>query len=183
MELDAGTVSASQRLRPMTEADLQQVLSWRNHPDIRRYMYTSHEIKSDEHRQWFAKATKNPAVHLLIFEQNNIAQGFVNLTNGRCAEVADWGFYIAPEGPKGIGRALGNCALTYAFEELNLHKVCGQALSFNQRSITFHEKLGFQREGLLRDQHCADGVFYDVLYFGLLASEWQLNIREKMSND
>lgn len=40
-------------LRPMTEADLAQVLAWRNHPDIRANMYTQHEITMAEHRAWW----------------------------------------------------------------------------------------------------------------------------------
>lgn len=173
----------SQRLRPMTEADLDRVLEWRNHPDIRRYMYSSCKISFEEHRQWFARAQVNPAMNLLIFEQDEVASGFVNLTTGRSATVADWGFYISPNGPRGAGRALGSYALAYAFKELSLHKVCGQALSFNERSIAFHQKLGFQQEGQLREHHFVSGVYHDVFCFGLLASEWQLNMREKNSND
>jgi RimJ/RimL family protein N-acetyltransferase len=81
-------------LRPMTESDLEQVLQWRNHPEVRRYMYTTHEIRLEEHRKWFMNATTNPAIELLIYEQGGKAQGFVNITRTRCPEVADWGFYL-----------------------------------------------------------------------------------------
>jgi UDP-4-amino-4,6-dideoxy-N-acetyl-beta-L-altrosamine N-acetyltransferase len=173
----------SEFLRPMIEDDLESVLSWRNHPDIRDYMYATHEITSKEHRKWFKGATQNSAIRLLIFEQDNIARGFLNLTIGRCPSVADWGFYVAPDSPKGTGRALGGCALCYVFQKLQLHKLCGEALSFNKRSIIFHEALGFRREGLLRDQHCAKGIFHDVVRFGLLASEWELSLEEQKRNE
>ncbi|WP_230714510.1 GNAT family N-acetyltransferase [Marinobacter shengliensis] len=52
-------------LRPMTESDLEQVLQWRNHPEVRRYMYTTHEIRLEEHSKWFMNATTNPAIELL----------------------------------------------------------------------------------------------------------------------
>ena len=113
------------KLRVMTEADLEQVLLWRNHPEVRRYMYTSHEISMDEHRNWFIGASLDQALHLLIYEQEDKPLGFVNFTRTRCREIADWGFYLAPEAPKGSGRKLGNSALNYAFFELALHKVCG----------------------------------------------------------
>lgn len=160
-------------LRPMTEADLEQVLYWRNHPEVRRFMYTTHEIAPEEHSKWFSGAKCNPAVDLMIYELQGQARGFVNITRTRCPEVADWGFYLAPDAPKGTGRSLGKQALTYVFEELGLHKLCGQALGFNERSIAFHKALGFIEEGRLRDQYFDGHEFHDVVCFGLLKHEWQ----------
>lgn len=165
-------------LRPMTEADLEQVLDWRNHPDVRRYMYTAHEISPEEHRNWFSKVSVNPAVTLLIYEHLDQACGYVNITRGQCPKVADWGFYLAPVAPRGTGRSLGKQALIYAFAELNLHKICGQALGFNERSIAFHKALGFTEEGRLRDQHFDGTIFHDVVCFGLLVNEWRTNVKE-----
>lgn len=162
------------KLRVMTEADLEKVLQWRNHQDVRRYMYTTHEISLDEHRKWFAGASKNSAIKLLIYEQGEKAQGFVNITRTRSPEVADWGFYLAPSAPKGSGRELGKQALTYAFSDMGLHKVCGQALGFNERSIAFHKNMGFIEEGRLREQHFDGNQFHDVVCFGLLRHEWQV---------
>lgn len=165
------------RLRPMSEADLEQVLGWRNHPEVRRYMYTAHKITLDEHRKWFSGASRNPEVHLMIYEHMGLSSGFVNITQTRCPEVADWGFYLAPDAPKGTGRSLGVQALAYVFEELGLHKVCGQALGFNERSIAFHRALGFCEEGRLRDQHFDGDMFHDVVCFGLLEHEWQTKVK------
>jgi len=162
----------------MTETDLEQVLAWRNHLEVRRYMYTTHEIRLEEHRKWFVNASTNPAVELLIYEKDGEAQGFVNITRTRCPEVADWGFYLSPSVPKGSGRELGKQALNYAFAQLCLHKVCGQALGFNERSISFHKRLGFIEEGRLRDQHFDGSQFHDVVCFGLLNSEWKAQAKD-----
>lgn len=160
-------------LRAMTESDLDQLLQWRNQPEVRRYMYTNHEIQIDEHHKWFAGANKNPDIELLIYQQGAKPQGFVNITRTRCPEVADWGFYLAPNAPKGSGRELGKQALNYAFSQLDLHKICGQALGFNERSIAFHKALGFNEEGRLREHHFDGNQFHDVMCFGLLNREWQ----------
>lgn len=165
------------RLRPMTEADLEQVLDWRNHSEVRRYMYTTHEIELNEHHKWFAGASTNSSIDLMIYECEGQARGFLNITRTRCPEVADWGFYLAPNAPKGTGRSLGNTALIYAFGQLGFHKVCGQALGFNERSIAFHKALGFTEEGRLRDQHFDGNEFHDVVCFGLLKHEWQTQIK------
>ena len=157
----------------MTLDDLELVLSWRNHPDVRRYMYTQHEIRLEEHKVWFETAGRNPGKHLLIFELDNVPCGFVQLSQLKNSPIAEWGFYAAPSSPKGTGRVLGRATLRYAFEDLGLHKVCGEALAYNEPSIQFHGSLGFQSEGRLRDQHYDGQNYHDVLCFGLLVSEWE----------
>lgn len=160
-------------LRPMVHADLARVLTWRNHPEVRRHMYTQHEITRDEHARWFERALQHPDKHLLIFELANQPLGFVNFTELASGGVAHWGFYAAPDAPRGSGKRLGRAALEHAFVRLTLHKVCGQALAYNQRSIHFHRSLGFMQEGTLRDQHFDGERYHHVICFGLLRAEWQ----------
>ena len=161
------------RVRPLDKADLKLVLSWRNHPEVRRYMYTKHEITPDEHQDWFDSAQQDPRKHLLVFEANSLPLGFVNFNEYVTRQIANWGYYAAPNAPKGSGRALGRAALNYAFNDIKLHKVCGQALDFNERSIKFHQTFGFQLEGTLRDHHFDGEGYHHVLCFGLLSHEWQ----------
>lgn len=157
----------------MVQADLARVLVWRNHPLVRRHMYTQHEIAQDEHQHWFDRALQDSGKHLLIFELNKQPLGFVNFSELAIGGIADWGFYAAPDAPKGSGRRLGHAALDHAFTEIKLHKVCGQALACNKRSIHLHQALGFQQEGTLRDQHFDGERYQHVICFGLLGHEWQ----------
>lgn len=152
--------------------DLEQVLAWRNHPEVRRYMLTQHEISLEEHSRWFAKATKDPVRHLLVYEQNAVPIGFINIHQIASGGIANWGFYASPNAPKGTGRQLGHTTLHFAFHEAGLHKLCGQALAYNERSIRFHLSLGFKQEAILREQHFDGHQYHDVVCFGLLASEW-----------
>lgn len=161
------------RIRNMSAEDLEQVLHWRNHPEVRRYMYSTHEICFAEHQQWFHRVSTNPSVELLIYEREGQAVGYINLTRTRSEQVADWGFYIAPGAPKGSGRYLGRLALEHAFITLGLHKLCGQALRYNERSVNFHFSLGFTKEGHLREQHFDGKTYQDVICFGLLKKDWQ----------
>lgn len=162
-------------IRAMELGDLLLVLSWRNHPQIRRYMLTQHEISFEEHKNWFAKASQDASRRLLIVEDDHMPIGYVQFSNVTEGGVADWGFYANPKAPKGIGRKLGTTALDHAFRQLHLHKVCGQALAFNNGSIAFHERLGFTQEGVLRDQCRIDGTYHALICFGLLQHEWQQN--------
>lgn len=57
--------------------------------------------------------------------------------------------------------------------ELNLHRVCLTVFSYNQAARTLYERLGFQHEGLYREQTMRDGQRHDMLLYGLLRREWQ----------
>lgn len=160
-------------IRKVTDEDLPMVLAWRNHADVRRYMFTQHEIGLVEHRNWFAKASQDPSRHLLIVEEDKQGIGYVQFSKVENGGVADWGFYARPDATKGTGRKLGVMALTHAFGPLKLHKVCGQAIASNQASIAFHQHLGFALEGVLRDQQRINGAYHNLHCFGLLSIEWQ----------
>jgi UDP-4-amino-4,6-dideoxy-N-acetyl-beta-L-altrosamine N-acetyltransferase len=156
----------------MREEDLERVLGWRNHEDVRRYMYTRHEISLAEHRAWFARSSQDASRHLLVFERAGVPLGFINLHVIAAGGIADWGFYAAPDAPRGTGRSLGCAALEHAFRNLGLHRLYAQALAYNERSICFHLSLGFCQEGILRSHHFDGEQYHDVVCFGLLASEW-----------
>ena len=160
-------------VRALSEDDLPMVLAWRNHPEVRRFMLTQHEISPIEHRNWFEKATVDPHRSLLIVEEAEIPIGYVQFSNVTSGGIADWGFYKRPDSPKGTGRKLGVTALNHAFKELELHKVCGQAIESNCGSIEFHKWLGFIQEGTFRDQCKIGTEYHSLICFGLLAHEWQ----------
>ncbi len=160
----------------MTEGDVERVLAWRNHLEVRRYMYTQHEISQDDHNLWYKRAQQDPCKHLLIYEANNQALGFVSISELGSGGIADWGFYVAPDAPKGCGSGLGRAALDHAFNRIRLHKICGQVLAFNKRSIHFHKSFGFKQEGILIDQHFDGECYHHVHCFGLLRDEWKSSL-------
>lgn len=163
----------------MTKHDLPIVLAWRNHPEVRKFMFTQHEINLAEHTQWFNRIALDDSRRLLIVEEHGSPIGYVQFSSVEPGGVADWGFYTSPKSEKGTGRKLGITSLEYAFCQLKLHKVCGQAIASNQASIRFHESLGFKREAELREQKRIRDEYNTLICFGLLASEWKATTKGK----
>src|SRR2546426_514975 len=62
--------------------------------------------------------------------------------------------------------------LKYAFESLDLHRIEADVDPRNDASIRTLEKLGFQREGILRERWQTNGGIQDALFYGLLRHEW-----------
>lgn len=168
---------AAGSLRPMAEDDLERVLAWRNHPDVRRWMYTTHEIGMEEHRTWFAASAEDPRRHLLVYELDGEACGFVNVTVDTVADSAGasatWGFYLAPDAPRGSGRGLGRAAIDHAFEAMAISELRGEALASNANSIAFHRRLGFEPSGSTDlERREQDGEPVDVACFRLGREAW-----------
>jgi RimJ/RimL family protein N-acetyltransferase len=61
--------------------------------------------------------------------------------------------------------------LRFAFEQLGLRRITADVDPRNHRSIRALERLGFQREGYLRQHYFVNGEIQDGLLFGLLRSE------------
>ena len=62
--------------------------------------------------------------------------------------------------------------LKYAFEGLNLHRIEADVDPRNTASIRTLEKLGFQREGYLRERWQINGEIQDAFFYGLLRPEF-----------
>lgn len=158
--------------RRMSENDLEYVLAWRNHPDIRRFMLSPHEITIAEHRAWFDRASRDETRALLVIEEGGQPRGCVLFSGVQKNSAADWSFYSAPGNPAGSGTRICSTALDFAFSELKLHKAAGQVLDFNRASIRLHQRLGFTQEGILREHSLINGVHHNLLCFGILSNEW-----------
>ena len=166
------------KIRPIRREDLSSVLSWRNHPDVRQYMYTQQEIAWEEHLAWFESVCARDNSYVMIFENDGIPSGVLNINIvSKSDKRAEWGFYLSPMAAKGSGSLLGSQACEFVFESLGLHKLCGEVLAYNHRSIKFHERLGFKQEAILREHHCDGSRYHDVIGFGLLAAEWKVQRR------
>jgi len=87
--------------------------------------------------------------------------------------IADVGFTLDPaaQGRGYATEAVGE-VVRYLFEERGKHKVCADCDTRNAPSWRLLERLGFEREGELRESfRDADGWASEYLY-GLLAASW-----------
>jgi RimJ/RimL family protein N-acetyltransferase len=71
-----------------------------------------------------------------------------------------------------MGEALA-LLLAFAFGELHLRRLEADVDPRNAASIRSLERLGFRREGYLRERWCVNGEIQDALFYGLLRREWE----------
>ncbi|MFC0006851.1 GNAT family N-acetyltransferase [Micromonospora siamensis] len=91
--------------------------------------------------------------------------GFRSASLGYCFTEAAWGHGYATE----AARAL----LGWAFDTLELNRVQAEVDTRNAASGRVLEKLGFVREGTLREDCVVNGDVSDSWVYGLLRREWR----------
>lgn len=72
--------------------------------------------------------------------------------------------------------------LNYGFANLNLHRIEADVDPRNAASVRTLERLGFQREGYLRERWQVNGEIQDAYYYGLLRPDWDVNPTNSMSS-
>jgi RimJ/RimL family protein N-acetyltransferase len=63
--------------------------------------------------------------------------------------------------------------LSYAFEVLEFHRIEADVDPRNAASVRTLERLGFQREGYLRERWQVNGEIQDAYLYGLLRPDWE----------
>lgn len=72
----------------------------------------------------------------------------------------------------GYGTEAVKIMLNYYFNELRYNKVNVYIYDYNEPSIKFHEKLGFIKEGRLRQMAYSNGKYHDIIFYGMLKDEF-----------
>jgi [ribosomal protein S5]-alanine N-acetyltransferase len=90
---------------------------------------------------------------------------FRSASLGYCLDDAAWGHGYATEAARAV--------LQWAFDSLHLNRVQAETDTRNGASARVLEKLGFVREGTLREDCVVNGEVSDSWVFGLIRREWQ----------
>lgn len=159
-----------------TDDDIQaRVRQLRNHPDVRRFMYTDHEIPEAEHRAWLASLPGNTRQTVFVVMLEGAPAGVVSLSGINAAQrTADWAFYLDPglQG-KGLGSLVEFWLLDHAFNEAGLEKLNCEVLETNAAVVKMHQKFGFALEGVRRQNILKGETRIDVVLLGITKAEWQ----------
>ncbi|MCU7663861.1 GNAT family N-acetyltransferase [Bacillus thuringiensis] len=74
---------------------------------------------------------------------------------------------------RSIGKHMMKAVLHIAFDELKLHRVTLGVYDFNTSAISCYEKIGFIKEGLLRDSKRVGETYWNLWEMSMLEYEWK----------
>lgn len=160
------------RLKNFIHLNLQEremVRSWRNHPTVRQWMYSDHEIGQLEHYQFIRRLTNSQKDFYYLLYNQEAPVGVLCLNRVDFQhQNAYFGIYANPEKRiHGAGILLEKTALRLAFDVARLHTLKLEVIVDNERALSFYRRMGFQEEGRLREFVFRDNQWKDVVIMGI----------------
>jgi len=124
------------------------------------------------HTTWYAEGSQ--LVFAVTRKEDGWIIGAVGLTFEHDHNRAEIGYWIGlPFWNYGYATEAAAAAMTYAFDELLLHRIIALHFVRNLASGRVLEKLGMHQEGLLKEHLLKNGVWEDVIIRAILRSEWE----------
>lgn len=180
--LDLVLETARLRLRPFTEADVDDIWPVVSNPDFPKMMsWAAHTNRSETlgFVQAVNKGLEQNAGVVWAVEHEQRVIGSIGLDSMVFAmralriDRAELAFWLAPEHwNKGFMTEAADAVMPFAFHTIGLHKVTVGCISDNVASRRVIEKLGFRYVGRLEDDVWRDGRWHSLLRYELTAAEW-----------
>lgn len=165
-------------LRAIERSDLAMIARWRSAPEAYDWFYEYLPISEEQQRLWYEKQLNNPTeMNWVVADTANTPIGTVSLYRIDLRNrKADWGRLVIGDAAwrgQGIGKEVEALVAEYAFEHLNLHKLCCEVLADNITALALHHKFGFNQEGLLKAHIFKRGGWQDVVLLALSEEEYR----------
>ncbi|MFN0062058.1 MAG: GNAT family N-acetyltransferase [Myxococcaceae bacterium] len=168
-------------LRALEEADAPSIFRYCSVPEIAEHTtWEAHRSLEDSQQFIREVAFKNYARGLpcpfaiVLKEQPDSVVGTVGLVwaseSNRCMELG----YALDLGLRGKGITVEACrsVMSHVFESVRPERIQARCKTANMASARVMEKLGMQREGVLRAGSLHRGKFVDVYLYSALRAEW-----------
>ena len=163
-------------LRPILESDVPQCIRWINDPELRQYLSVYLPIMEADEHEWFKNIHKRkPQDVVLAIVVEGVFIGSIGLHGINMKDrVASTGTLIGDKQyqNKGYGTEAKMLLLDYAFNTLNLRKVCSDVFCSNGRSLKYAEKCGYKQEGRLKEQAYKNGKYIDIVLLAVFKKDW-----------
>lgn len=154
------------RLVPLAPEHLDHVMGWVNDHEVLQYFANrQHDIGRDEEARYLAQlvASKTDRAFSIFAGERYLGQCSVNqiywpARNGRL-------FIVIQKDAQGhgYGPAALRALMRLAWEELDLHKLWLIVRRDNRDAQGMYLKLGFDFEGVLLDEYCVEGRYFDMV--------------------
>jgi len=168
-------------LRAFELEDYRIINEWRRDPEIMAKTGGNvFFVSSEKDRKWVEDKIFNNDLSLYLaicLTESDEMIGYLSVINIDWRNrKAQWGGIIIGRKDlwnKGYARDAARLMLEYIFLEMGLHRFYGHWLESHSISIKMGERLGFKREGILRDNVFKNGKFHNLVVMSLLKDEYE----------
>ena len=162
-------------IRPFMAEDIPLKVRWINDPANNQFLHSDIPIQEDKTRIRFEKIKDRDDRYDATILADDIPCGTIGLLSiDRKNSKAE--FYVAMgeislKG-KGVSTKAGKLVLEYAFRDLGLNRVYLFTETGNIPAQKLFEKIGFLREGCLKDDIWSHGHFADRYVYGVSKKDY-----------
>lgn len=165
-------------LSPLKNEDVTSLFSWINNRDQVLLNAPYEPVHENQHSVWLKHIQKRNDVVIwgVRLQKNEELIGTCQLHNihwiHRTAELQIHIGNKEHQG-KGYGSEVVELLLTFAFCDLNLHRVNLYVFETNIEAIRMYERTGFIKEGMMRKAGYINGKWVNILILGILSEEFK----------
>ncbi len=171
----------SVRLRGFELNDAPKILEHFNDIEIRRFMDMPAPHSQEQEEQWIRNtwdARKTGRGHYYAIEHKKSKQLIGGCALFNIDKINRRGelmlvLYNKEYWGQGFGTEALQLLFHFGFKHINLNKVDLYTHDTNKRAQRVYEKLGFKPGGRRRQASYIEGTYHDLLYYDLMASEFQ----------
>lgn len=158
------------RLRQIEREDLPQLRDWRNSDRIRSRTREYRLLNMINQEDWFERISRDVCHEMFGIEVLVDTNWELIGVCGLCyiswvVRTAEISIYVAPSYQELTQKVL-ELLRQKAFDEFNLVRLWAEIYDFRTDFISIFERLGFQREGVLRHHAYCLGKYHDSILWG-----------------
>jgi ribosomal-protein-serine acetyltransferase len=179
------TVAPEIEMRQFDPRDAETVFAVvdRNREHLRQWLpWVDHSHSPEDLRQFILRvqaqfeADQGPNAGIWVggVFAGNVGCHPISWANRNCS----LGYWIdAAQQGKGVITRCCAAMLDYLFDQLRLHRVEIRCGTGNTRSCAIPERLGFTREGMLREGDWVNDRWVDLVVWGMIEEQWRAAAR------
>ena len=163
-------------LRKFGKNDIPNKLKWINDPLNNKYLHYDLPLEAEKTEIWFEKNKDRTDRYDAVIEMDKTAVGLIGLLNIDFKNSkAEYYICLGEQTVKGkgIAKIASLMLLKYAFQDLMLNKVYLYTEKENISAQALFEKIGFSKEGFLKEDLIHNGRKVDRFYYGITKQEYQ----------
>jgi RimJ/RimL family protein N-acetyltransferase len=167
-------------MKPISYNEInERYVSWLNDPEVNKYLEVRFKRQSMQDVLNYINGlrSKNGCEVFAIFnKQNHMHVGNLAITdyNSHYKRI-EYGIMVAEKKARmlGVGGEASIIFLEYLFKKMKVQRAYGGIIADNTRSLKLDERLGFKKEGTLREHSILpNGKVSDVYIYGMLRRDW-----------
>ncbi len=163
-------------IRKFEKSDIPKKVEWINNPANNRFLHYNIPLSIEGTERWFDSHQGETTRYDAVIEADGVPVGTIGLLSiDRKNSKAE--YYIAMGETsykgKGVAKEASRLILSYGFEELGLNRIYLFTEVDNIAAQKLFERVGFKREGILKQDVYSHGAFADRIAYGILKEDWK----------